>query len=361
MIMKIKNLLLIMSAIVCSLSSCGRVNGVNLLPPTEFAVLLESNRETVVALDVRTPEEYEESHLPHAVNVDFQAPGFIEKVEAEIPRDKELAVYCRSGRRSAEAARQLKADGYKVADLDGGILAWEEARLPVTNGKEDFYTTPGGKSVEIQSLIHASLRIVYDGREIEVDPVGTLGDRTTDYSKFPKADLILVTHEHHDHLDPATIRLLSKPDTVVIANPNSAKILGYGTVMANGDSMELGNGIRVNAVPAYNVTEDRLQFHPKGRDNGYVLDLDGLRIYIAGDTEPIPEMKDLGDIDIAFLPCNLPYTMTPKQLVEAAEMIRPKVLYPYHYGTTDLSSIIPALAPLGIDVRLRPFDPGANP
>lgn len=230
--------------------------------------------------------------------------------------------------------------------------------LPKTEGKFDVYTTPGGKEVKIEPLIHASIRIVYDGKEIEVDPVGQLGDRTTDYAAFPKADIILVTHEHHDHLDPEAIKTLSKPDTIVIANPNSAAILGYGEVMKNGDIKNLGDGITVEAVPAYNTSPDKLQFHPKGRDNGYVLTLDGLRIYIAGDTEPIPEMTDLKDIDIAFLPCNLPYTMTPQQLIAAAETIKPKVVYPYHYGTTDLSSIAPALAPKGIEVRILPFDPG---
>lgn len=223
--------------------------------------------------------------------------------------------------------------------------------------REDSFTTPGGKSVCIEPLIHASIRIVYDGKEIEVDPVGKMGNRTTDYSSFPKADLILVTHEHYDHLDPAAIKELSKPDSVVIANPRSAEILGYGTVMKNGDTLSLPDNIEVEAVPAYNTSADKQQFHPKGRDNGYVLTLDGLRIYIAGDTEPIPEMKELKDIDIAFLPCNLPYTMTPEQLIEAAKIIRPKVLYPYHFGDTDLSSVPAALAPLGIDVRIRPFDP----
>lgn len=221
----------------------------------------------------------------------------------------------------------------------------------------DTYQTPGGKTVEIEPLIHASIRIVYDGKEIEIDPVGKLGDRTTDYSRFPKADLILVTHEHHDHLDPQAIKTLMKNDTVVIANPNSRDILGFGTAMKNGDSLTLPDNIEVQAVPAYNTSADKLQFHPKGRDNGYVLSLDGLRIYIAGDTEPIPEMSDLHDIDIAFLPCNLPYTMTPEQLIKAAEIIKPKVVYPYHFGTTDLSSIPEALNPLGIDVKIRPFDP----
>lgn len=351
------NILIAIMVTVCSLSSCGKRAG-ELLSPSDFNKLIETDKE-VCLIDVRTPEEFTQGHIPGAVNIDFQAPGFVEAVKNKVPTDKEAALYCRSGRRSAEAAALLAAAGYKVVDLDGGILAWEKAGLPVTNGHDDFFTTPGGKTVEIEPLIHASLRIVYDGKEIEVDPVGKMGDRVTDYAKMPKADVILVTHEHYDHLDPEAISTLSKADTIVIANSNSANILGFGKVMKNGDKLNLVDGIEIQAVPAYNTSPDKLQFHPKGRDNGYVLNLDGLRIYIAGDTEVIPEMGQLKDIDIAFLPCNLPYTMTPEQLIEAAKIIRPKVLYPYHFGETDLSSITPALAPLGIDVRIRPFDPGS--
>ena len=239
-----------------------------------------------------------------------------------------------------------------------GIVSAFSACGKETDSKPDIFTTSGGKTVEIFPLIHASIRIVYDGKEIEIDPVGKLDGRTTDYSQFPKADLILVTHEHHDHLDPDAIKTLSKADTTVVLNPSSQAILGYGKALRNGDKLQLGDNIEIEAVQAYNTSPDKLQFHPRGRDNGYVLSLDGLRIYIAGDTEVIPEMKDLKDIDIAFLPCNLPYTMTPQQLIEAAEIIKPKVLYPYHFGTTDLSGVPAALAPYGIDVRIRPFDPG---
>lgn len=223
-------------------------------------------------------------------------------------------------------------------------------------GQTDTYTTPMGTTVNIEPLMHASIRISFDNTEIEIDPVAKLGDRTTDYSRLPKADLILVTHEHHDHLDPEAIKELTKPGTKLIANPNSVKILGYGEEMTNGETLKINDHITIEAVPAYNISPDRLQFHPKGRDNGYVLTLDGLRIYVAGDTENIPEMKDLKDIDIAFLPCNLPYTMTPEQLEDAAREIHPKVLYPYHFGDTDLSNVAEALAPDGITVRICPFD-----
>ena len=327
-----------------------------ILPPVKYGELIETSK-TITLLDVRAPEEFKEGHLPDAINVDSQSPRFAEEAASKIPAGNQVALYCRSGRRSVDASRALAAAGYVVTDLEGGILAWEKAGLPVTTGKEDIYFTKGEKTIKIEPLIHASLRITFDGKEIEIDPVGKMGDRTTDYAQFPKADLILVTHEHYDHLDPAAIKTLSKADTIVIANPNSANILGYGTVMKNGDKKVLGDGIEIEAVPAYNTSADKQQFHPKGRDNGYILTLDGFRIYIAGDTEPIPEMKEIKDIDVAFLPCNLPYTMTPEQFIEAAEMIRPKVVYPYHFGQTDLSSIMPALAPQGIFVRICPFDP----
>lgn len=354
--MKLK-LLIIMAAIVCAMPSCGGAPRPDVLPAGKFSEKIQLNPKLPL-VDVRTEEEYSAGHLPEAVNIDFQSPSFVEEVKQHFPDAGELALYCRSGHRSAEAANQLLKAGYsRIYDLDGGILAWEKAFLPLTDGTDDLYTTPGGKSVKIQPLIHASLRIIFNGMEIEIDPVGTLGNRTTDYARFPKADLILVTHEHHDHLDPEAIKTLMKSDTIVIANPNSAGILGYGTVMKNGDKKTVAPGVEIEAVAAYNTSADKQQFHPKGRDNGYVLNLDGLRIYIAGDTEPIPEMKQLHHIDIAFLPCNLPYTMTPQQFIEAAEMISPKVVYPYHFGTTDLSSLTPTLAPKGIYVRIRPFDP----
>ena len=131
---------------------------------------------------------------------------------------------------------------------------------------------------------------------------------------------------------------------------------GAGEVMANGDVLKIADDITVEAVPAYNTTEGHLQFHPKGRDNGYIMTIDGMRIYIAGDTEDIPEMASIKDIDIAFLPCNQPYTMTTSQLVAAARMVKPKVLFPYHYGQTDVSGVPAQLQADGIDVRIRHYE-----
>ncbi len=222
--------------------------------------------------------------------------------------------------------------------------------------KNDVFKTKHGRTVKIYALLHASIRIVYDGKEIEVDPVAKMGNRTTDYAKLPKADYILLTHEHGDHFDKGAIGLLTGGSTRLVTNKRCGDMLGYGEVMANGDKKVLAPDISVEAVPAYNTTEGHLQYHPKGRDNGFVLTVDGLRIYIAGDTEDIPEMKDIKDIDIAFMPCNQPYTMTTQQLVRAARTVKPKVLYPYHYGRTDVSKLPADLQADGIDVRLRTFD-----
>ena len=219
----------------------------------------------------------------------------------------------------------------------------------------DTFKTPGGKEVVITAIKHASLRIQFDGLEIEIDPVGAKCAPATDYSTFPKADIILVTHEHFDHFDRNAIEALSKGETELFSNLSVRRMLGIGTDLANGESNKLDNGVVIDAVPAYNTTPGRDQFHPEGRDNGYVLTLDGLRIYIAGDTEDIPEMADLKDIDIAFLPCNQPYTMTPEQVAKAAKTIKPKVLFPYHYSETPVKKVADLLAGSGIDVRIRNY------
>ena len=336
-------------------SACGQQRFEN-VDVRDFAELMA--RQDVVVLDVRTADEFKEGHLEGAVNIDQSQNDFMEKVKATLSADKTIAVYCRSGRRSANAAGRLAEAGYKAVNLKGGILAWKDAKMPVTTDlyEVDVFQTPNGKTVKLYALVHASIRIVYDGKEIEVDPVRKLGNRTIDYTKMPKADYLFVTHEHGDHFDKEALQLLSADKTLLITNERCAGMLGHGEVMSNGDSRQLPDGISVDAVPAYNTTEGHLQFHPKGRDNGYVLNLDGLRIYIAGDTEDIPEMEGIKDIDIAFLPCNQPYTMTTEQLVKAAKIVKPKVLFPYHYGQTDISGVPAALQGTGIDVRIRHYE-----
>ena len=219
----------------------------------------------------------------------------------------------------------------------------------------DEFTTKSGKKITITCIKHASMEINYNGVEIQVDPVGMWLKPETDYATFPKANIILVTHEHKDHFDRAAIHEIRTPATSIYVNEAVYGHFRNGLVMKNGDVRKYAADITIEAVPAYNTTPEHLQFHPKGRDNGYVLTLDGLRIYIAGDTEDIPEMADLKDIDIAFLPCNQPYTMTVEQLVNAAKIIRPRVLFPYHYGDSMVTRIRLLLHGTDINVRIRPY------
>ena len=338
---------LIMALSLFSLFGCKGYSDLN----TEAFEAMLAGDKPFQLVDVRTPDEYAEGHLPGAVNIDWQAADFEAKEFELLAKDRPVLVYCRSGRRSAEAAEKLGKDGYDVFNLTGGYLAWTEAEKPVTIYETERFRTPSGEPVDITLIKHASLELRYKGLSIQVDPVSGLG-KPTDYAvEFPKADYILVTHEHGDHFDPTALEALWKDDTRLITNARCAEMLGKGDVMANGEDTDIREDIRLEAVPAYNITEGRTQFHPKGRDNGFVLTLDGLRIYIAGDTEDIPEMAALKDIDIAFLPVNQPYTMTVEQCINAANIIAPKVLIPYHFGQTDLSSLPGALPK--IEVRLR--------
>lgn len=336
-------------------SACGQQNYEDADVNVFSELITDSN---VAILDVRTAEEFQEGHIKNATNLDIHQKDFIEKAKSSFPASKKIAVYCRSGRRSANAARLLAAEGYAVVNLKGGIIAWKEAKMPTTtsNYEVDEFQTKNGKTVKFHALMHASIRIEYDGKEIEIDPVGKLGNRTTDYKAMPKADYIFITHEHADHFDKETISLLSNSNTQLITNKRCAEMLSYGQVMQNGDTKVIANDLTVEAVPAYNTTEGHLQFHPKGRDNGYIITIDGLRIYIAGDTEDIPELSAIKDIDIAFLPCNQPYTMTTDQLVRAAKIIKPKVLFPYHYGQTNVGNIPSQLQDSSIEVRIRHYE-----
>ena len=219
----------------------------------------------------------------------------------------------------------------------------------------DEFTTKSGKKVRFTCIKHASIQINYNGLEIQVDPVGKGMKPETDYSQFPKADIILVTHEHHDHFDSDAIALLTKASTKIYLNPAVHKMFGSGKALKNGDKVKIANDITIEAVPAYNTTPGREQFHPKGRDTGYILTLDGMRVYIAGDTEDIPEMANIKDISIAFLPCNQPYTMTIEQAANAAKTIKPKVLFPYHYNATPVNKLTPLLSREGIKVLIRNY------
>ena len=236
----------------------------------------------------------------------------------------------------------------KVVSVVLGL--WMTVSAMAADFASDSFRTPAGKELTITFIRHGSLLLSYAGKQIQVDPVSEYAD----YSTFPKADLILITHAHGDHLDLKAIEALRKTETAVIANPESAEKVGAtAQVMRNGDS-QTWQGVRIEAVPAYNTTEGRDKFHPKGRDNGYVFDFDGFRVYIGGDLEDIPELSDLKAIDVAFLPVNQPYTMTPEQAARAARVIQPKVFYPYHYSQTPVAETLPALLEgSGVELRIR--------
>jgi L-ascorbate metabolism protein UlaG (beta-lactamase superfamily) len=217
--------------------------------------------------------------------------------------------------------------------------------------REDVIPTSAG-DLTFTFLGHATLMLRQGGKVIHVDPVSQYAD----YATMPKADLILITHEHGDHLDPKAVAAIRKPSTrIVVSRSCSGKIEG-AEVMQNGDVRDEA-GFRVEAVPAYNIVHMRgpgQPYHPKGDGNGYIITFGDTRVYIAGDTENTPEMKALKDIDVAFLPMNLPYTMTPEMVADAARAFRPRILYPYHYSQTDPQELVKLLAgEKGIEVRVR--------
>jgi L-ascorbate metabolism protein UlaG (beta-lactamase superfamily) len=205
--------------------------------------------------------------------------------------------------------------------------------------------------VELHFISHGSLMIKVNGFIIYIDPVSSSGN----YEFMPKADLILVTHEHGDHLDPKLINELKKQETLVFCNENSLQKMPWAMAMKAGDRQEI-NSIAIDAVPAYNIVNERSPgqpFHPKGAGIGFILTIGDKKFYIAGDTENIPEMKQLKNIYVAFLPMNLPYTMTPEMVADAARSFKPKILYPYHFGETNTDELIKLLKDTGIDVRIR--------
>ncbi|MBN2736533.1 MAG: MBL fold metallo-hydrolase [Spirochaetales bacterium] len=212
----------------------------------------------------------------------------------------------------------------------------------------DTLKAPEG-DIKVFFIGHGTLYFENNNQVIHVDPWSQLGD----YNQIPKADIILITHDHPDHLDPAVIDQISKNNTVIISPQIVFDKIKKGKVLANGESLT-EKGIKIEAVPAYNNSQGREMFHPKGAGNGYILNLAGMRIYIAGDTEDIPEMSRISQIDVAFLPMNQPYTMLPQQLKKAALTIKPKVLYPYHYGETDTSELLEIMKDQpSIEVRIR--------
>ena len=215
----------------------------------------------------------------------------------------------------------------------------------------DIITTTSG-DLKITFIGHGTLLFTFSEKIIHVDPYGRLAD----YSTLPKADIILITHEHGDHFDLKVIKMLRTEKTSLVLTKSCTKDISGGIVLKNGD-VQTVQGLKIEAVLAYNIVHKRDNeepFHPQGIGNGYIITFGDKRVYVAGDTENIPEMKELGEIDIAFLPMNLPYTMTPEMVADAARMIKPQILYPYHYGNTDTSKLVELLKDdKDIEVRIR--------
>ena len=208
--------------------------------------------------------------------------------------------------------------------------------------------------LDLTFLGHGTLMLTFKDTVLHVDPYG----KVADYAALPRADLVLLTHDHADHLDQAALALVRTPVTDIVLPPVCADRVQGGLILKNGETRTV-RGITVTAVPAYNLVHHRdngQPFHPRGAGNGYLLDFGDTRLYVAGDTENIPEMAALKDVDIALLPMNLPYTMTPEMVADAARAFRPRILYPYHYGDTDPQRLVELLRDQpDIEVRIRPM------
>ncbi len=223
---------------------------------------------------------------------------------------------------------------------------------------EDKIATSEGDLV-IHPIHHAAMWFAWNKKTILIDPAprpgGTDADVTAEYAELPPPDLILITHEHGDHFNVAILEAVAGSGTPIVA-PQSVfdkmpdDLQTKTLVLRNGDSTTL-DGVGIQAVPAYNITKDRLKYHPQGRDNGYVLAFGATRVYVAGDTEDTPEMRALTNIDAAFLPMNLPYTMTVEQAADAVKAFKPTIVYPYHYGDSDVEKF-KELVGSAADVRL---------
>jgi len=219
-----------------------------------------------------------------------------------------------------------------------------------TTFETDLIPTSAG-DLAITFIGHGSLMMTFNGKTIHVDPYSSLAD----YASLPKADIVFLTHEHSDHLDKDALAKLSTHRTITVLTEICAAQIEGGSVMRNGETQTI-DGLKVEAVAAYNILHTRPNgeaFHPKGNGNGYILNFGDIRVYVAGDTENTPEMKSLQNIAVAFLPMNLPYTMTPEMVAEAVRAFRPRILYPYHFGKTDTSKIVDLLKGEDIEVRIR--------
>ena len=221
-----------------------------------------------------------------------------------------------------------------------GLAGNTQTAGPAKVFEKDTFVTDKGKLV-ITFIGHGTLMIEAGNQVIHIDPVS----READYSLLPKAGIILITHEHGDHLDKKAVTMVTLPQTKTIVSQSCKGQIENAMVMLNGETETFGD-VKIEAVPAYNIVNKQgngMAYHPKGNGNGYIINYGGKRIYIGGDTENTPEMALLKNIDIAFLPMNLPYTMTPQMVADGAKSFMPGILYPYHFGKTDPQLLIDLL------------------
>jgi L-ascorbate metabolism protein UlaG (beta-lactamase superfamily) len=222
------------------------------------------------------------------------------------------------------------------------------SQLEQSAAQTQVFSTSAG-SVSITPLNHASTLIEAGGKVVYLDPA-----KPVKFSDHPKADLILITDIHRDHMDPDAIKEVSKADTNILASPAVVQTVKSAKPLANGES-KTWQGWTIEAVPAYNLKRGPAPgklFHDKGRGNGYILTYGGKRFYFSGDTEGVPEMRALKDIDVAFVCMNLPYTMPPDEAADAVRAFHPKIVIPYHYRGSDLAIFQKGLAGTGIEIRL---------
>lgn len=217
----------------------------------------------------------------------------------------------------------------------------------------DHMSTGQGDLI-IHPINHATFVMTWNGKTIYVDPVGGAAR----FAGLPKPDLILITDIHGDHLNAGTLEAVAEEKTALAVPAAVEKLLpeklkAQATIIKNGETKTVA-GVSLEGVPMYNTTAGRLQYHTKGRGNGYVVKLGDKRIYISGDTEDIPEMRALKNIDVAFLCMNLPYTMTVEQAASAVREFKPKIVYPYHYRGSDTEKFKQLVGDdVGVEVRLR--------
>lgn len=237
-----------------------------------------------------------------------------------------------------------------VAAIMAGELAARRAARAQDAAPGDVEQTSQGALI-IRPLTHGSVLFLFGGKVYYVDPA-----QSYDWASLPKADLILITHEHGDHCSPGVVAQIKKDDTQIVASASCAAKIPGAVAMRNGDRQKFLD-VMVEAVPAYNLmrkASNGQPFHPRERDNGYILTFGDRRVYLAGDTEATPEMKALQNIDVAFLPIDGSFTMTPEEAADAVRAFKPRILYPYHQNNSDPSTVKTRLADVTeTEVRVR--------